>query len=218
QQARRLRGRYGGSGHRLRHGGAARRHGSARPRGPRGSAGQHRSRAVGRRWRRVRCRGGAPARGHARQAVHLQPRPRRPAGDPARARGRARCPRARRVLTAMLLWLKALHIIAVIAWLAGLLYLPRLFVYHCAAAPGSGLAETFALMEVRLLRRIMNPAMVAVWVTGPLLAWGLGVYRDGWLIAKVIGVALLTGYHQALGRWRKDFAAGRNTRSQRFYR
>jgi protoporphyrinogen IX oxidase len=118
----------------------------------------------------------------------------------------------------MWLWLKALHIVAVIAWLAGLLYLPRLFVYHCGAAPESELAQTFAVMEVRLLRRIMNPAMIAVWVTGPLLAWGLGVYRDGWLMAKVLLVVLLTGYHHALGRWRKDFAAAHNVRSQRFYR
>ena len=118
----------------------------------------------------------------------------------------------------MLLWLKALHILAVIAWLAGLLYLPRLFVYHCAAAPGSELAQTLALMELRLLRRIMNPAMVAVWVTGPLLAWGLGVYRDGWLISKFLLVVLLTGYHHALGGWRKAFAAERNAHAQTFYR
>ncbi len=118
----------------------------------------------------------------------------------------------------MWLWLKALHVVAVIAWLAGLLYLPRLFVYHCGAAPGSELAQTFAVMELRLLRRIMNPALIAVWVTGPLLAWGLGVYRDGWLMAKVLLVVLLTGYHHALGRWRTEFAAGRNARSERFYR
>ena len=118
----------------------------------------------------------------------------------------------------MLLWLKALHIIAVIAWMAGLLYLPRLFVYHCQARPGSEQAETFKLMEQRLLRQIMNPAMVVVWLTGPLLAWQLGVYGDRWLMGKVVLVVLLTGYHHALGRWRKDFAADRNRRSQRFYR
>ena len=118
----------------------------------------------------------------------------------------------------MWLWLKALHVVAVIAWLAGLLYLPRLFVYHCGATPGSALHQTLAVMELRLLRRIMNPAMIAVWVTGPLLAWGLGVYRDGWLMAKVLLVVLLTGYHHALGQWRGDFAAQRNARSARFYR
>jgi protoporphyrinogen IX oxidase len=118
----------------------------------------------------------------------------------------------------MLLWLKALHIIAVIAWMAGLLYLPRLFVYHCQARSGSEQAETFKVMEHRLLRQIMNPAMAVVWLTGPLLAWQLGVYRDRWLMGKVVLVVLLTGYHHALGRWRKDFAADRNRRSQRFYR
>ena len=118
----------------------------------------------------------------------------------------------------MLLWLKALHIIAIIAWMAGLLYLPRLFVYHCQARPGSEQAETFKLMERRLLRQIMNPAMVVVWLTGPLLAWQLGVYRDRWLMGKVVLVVLLTGYHHALGRWRRDFAADHNRRSQRFYR
>jgi protoporphyrinogen IX oxidase len=118
----------------------------------------------------------------------------------------------------MLLWLKALHIVAVISWMAGLLYLPRLFVYHCAAEPGSKQAETFKVMEQRLLRAIMNPAMIVVWVTGPLLAWQLGMHRDGWLMAKFALVLLLTGFHHALGLWRKDFAADRNTRGDRFYR
>jgi putative membrane protein len=118
----------------------------------------------------------------------------------------------------MLLWLKALHVIAVISWMAGLLYLPRLFVYHCDAEKGSRQSETFKVMEHRLLRFIMNPAMIVVWITGPLLAWQLGVYRDGWLLAKFALVVLLTGYHHALGYWRKDFAADRNARDQRFYR
>jgi putative membrane protein len=118
----------------------------------------------------------------------------------------------------MLLWLKALHIVAVIAWMAGLLYLPRLFVYHCAAETGSKQSETFKIMEYRLLRYIMNPAMVVVWITGPWLAWQLGIYRDGWLAAKFVLVVILTGYHHALGYWRKDFAADRNTREARFYR
>jgi protoporphyrinogen IX oxidase len=118
----------------------------------------------------------------------------------------------------MLLWVKALHIIAVIAWMAGLLYLPRLFVYHCQAEPGSKQAETFKAMEQRLLRLIMNPAMIVVWLTGPWLAWQQGMYRDGWLMAKLALVVLLTGYHHALGLWRKDFAADRNRRDQRFYR
>jgi putative membrane protein len=117
-----------------------------------------------------------------------------------------------------MLWLKALHIIAVIAWFAGLFYLPRLFVYHADAKPGSELSETFKVMEQRLLRLIMNPAMIAVWITGPWLAWVEGVYMDGWLQAKFALVVLLTGYHHALGRWRKDFAADRNTHPAKFYR
>ena len=73
----------------------------------------------------------------------------------------------------MVLWIKALHIVAVISWMAGLLYLPRLFVYHCEAEPGSKQSETFKVMERRLLRAIMNPAMTVVWLTGPYLAWAL---------------------------------------------
>ncbi|MBO0742458.1 MAG: CopD family protein, partial [Hyphomicrobiaceae bacterium] len=118
----------------------------------------------------------------------------------------------------MVLWLKALHVIAVIAWMAGLLYLPRLFVYHCEVAPGSPTSQTFKVMEQRLLRYIMNPAMFLVWVTGPWLAWAQGMLYDRWLWAKLALVGLLTGFHHALGYWRKDFAADRNARHQRFYR
>ena len=118
----------------------------------------------------------------------------------------------------MLLWLKALHVIAVISWMAGLLYLPRLFAYHCEAEKGSRQAATFKVMEHRLLRYIMNPAMVVVWITGPWLAWAQGMHHDRWLWAKFALVLLLTVYHHALGYWRKDFAADRNTRQQRFYR
>ncbi len=117
-----------------------------------------------------------------------------------------------------MLWLKALHVIAVIAWFAGLFYLPRLFVYHAAVAPGSELSATFKVMEGRLLRYIMNPAMAVVWITGPWLAWWEGVYMDGWLQAKFALVFLLSGYQGALGRWTRDFAEDRNTRSVRFYR
>jgi putative membrane protein len=118
----------------------------------------------------------------------------------------------------MLLWLKALHVIAVISWMAGLLYLPRLFVYHCDAEAGSKQSETFKVMEHRLLRYIMNPAMVVVWVTGPWLAWQQGMLADRWLWAKFLLVSVLAGYHHALGYWRKDFAADRNRREARFYR
>ena len=117
-------------------------------------------------------------------------------------------------------WTKALHIIAVISWMAGLLYLPRLFAYHAAAAAGSDKAATFAVMEQRLLRGIMNPAMGAVYVFGAGLALTPGVidFGDGWIHAKLALVVLLTIYHHLLGRWRKDFAAGTNRHSERFYR
>jgi putative membrane protein len=117
-----------------------------------------------------------------------------------------------------MLWLKALHIVAVIAWMAGLLYLPRLFVYHAAAPAGSPETRTFAVMERRLLHAIMNPAMLAVWITGPLLAWQTGALREGWLMAKFALVVALTVYHHLLARWRKEFAADTNKRTPRFYR
>jgi putative membrane protein len=114
--------------------------------------------------------------------------------------------------------LKSLHIIAVIAWMAGMLYLPRLYVYHADAKPGSPQSETFKIMERRLLRAIINPAMVATWVFGLVLAY-LGDYRSqGWFIAKLVLVLALSGVHGAFSRWRRDFEADRNTRPARFYR
>lgn len=118
----------------------------------------------------------------------------------------------------LVLWIKALHVVAVIAWMAGLLYLPRLYVYHCTAEKGSKQSETFKVMERRLLRVIMNPAMIVVWITGPWLAWAQGMAKDHWLWAKFGLVLLLTGYHHALGVWRKDFAEDWNTRGPGFYR
>lgn len=118
----------------------------------------------------------------------------------------------------MELWLKALHIVAVIAWMAGLLYLPRLYVYHADAEPGSQLSETFKVMEMRLLRYIMGPAMLVVWLTGPILAWRQGMLMDHWLWAKFALVIVLSGAHGALSRYRKDFAADRNTRDAKFFR
>jgi len=120
-------------------------------------------------------------------------------------------------------WLKAFHIIAVIAWMAGMLYLPRLFVYHCAAEIGSIQSETFKVMERRLLRLIINPAMIATWILGLSLAWlgpdpRFGWYNAGWLQAKIALVLVLSGVHGLLARWCKDFAADRNRHSQRFYR
>jgi putative membrane protein len=120
-------------------------------------------------------------------------------------------------------WIKAFHIIAVIAWMAGMLYLPRLFVYHCAAETGSVQSETFKVMERRLLRAIINPAMVATWVFGLWLAWlgpdsRYGWFASGWLWAKIILVLGLSAVHGLLARWRKDFAQDRNRHSHKFYR
>jgi putative membrane protein len=117
-------------------------------------------------------------------------------------------------------WVKALHIVSVIAWMAGLLYLPRLFVYHCGAVAGSIQSETFKLMERRLLRGIMNPAMGAVYVFGIALLLTPGVvdWASGWLHVKLALVVVLTAYHHALVRWWKGFAADANTRSAGFYR
>jgi len=116
------------------------------------------------------------------------------------------------------LWLKALHVIAVIAWMAGMLYLPRLFVYHCEAAPGSPQSETFKVMERRLLRVIINPAMIVTWIVGLWLAWDSGFYRSPWLQAKFVLVVAMSGVHGLFSRCVKDFGADRNQRSQKFYR
>ncbi|MEP0321589.1 protoporphyrinogen oxidase HemJ [Bauldia litoralis] len=115
-------------------------------------------------------------------------------------------------------WLKAAHIIAVISWMAGMLYLPRLFVYHTAAEVGSVQSETFKVMERRLLTAIINPAMIATWVLGLWLAWDGGWFQSPWLHAKIALVLILSGIHGMFARWVRDFAADRNTHSQRFYR
>ncbi|KAA0580257.1 protoporphyrinogen oxidase HemJ [Azospirillum sp. B21] len=116
-------------------------------------------------------------------------------------------------------WIKALHVISIIAWMAGLLYLPRLFVYHCEVAAGSDTSERFKVMERRLLRAIMNPAMIAAYV------FGIGMIvltpewmKQGWLHAKLLFVLLLTASHMMMAKWRREFAEDRNTRPQRFYR
>ena len=116
------------------------------------------------------------------------------------------------------LWLKAFHVIAVIAWMAGMLYLPRLFVYHCEAEVGSKQSETFKVMERRLLRAIINPAMIAAWVLGLWLAYDQGYFKAGWLHGKLALVLALTALHGLFSRWVRDFAADRNTHSQKFYR
>lgn len=114
--------------------------------------------------------------------------------------------------------LKALHIISVIAWMAGLLYLPRLFVYHANTEKGSAQSETFKIMERRLLRGIMNPAMILTWVFGLLLTWQGEWWHSGWWHAKFALVCGLTVVHHLYGRWRKAFEADRNVRSANQYR
>lgn len=114
--------------------------------------------------------------------------------------------------------IKALHVIAVISWMAGLLYLPRLFVYHSSAAPGSETSELFKVMERRLIKAIMRPAAVVTWGAGLVLAISGGLFTDGWFHVKLVLVVALTASHVAMERWRLDFAADRNTRTQRFYR
>jgi protoporphyrinogen IX oxidase len=120
-------------------------------------------------------------------------------------------------------WIKAFHIIAVIAWMAGMLYLPRLFVYHCAAEKGSVQSETFKVMEHRLLRGIINPVMILAIALGLSLAWlgpdsRYGWFASGWLQVKIALVLALSAVHGLFARWVKAFAADANRHSQRFYR
>ena len=117
--------------------------------------------------------------------------------------------------------LKSLHIMAVIAWMAGLFYLPRLYVYHADAKPGSEMSETFKVMERRLLKAIMTPAMLASWGLGLWLGFASGaadLSAGYWFHAKLFCVALLTAFHIALAKWRRDFDSGANVHSARFYR
>ena len=116
------------------------------------------------------------------------------------------------------LWIKALHIIAVISWMAGLLYLPRLFVYHTDAPAGSAQSETFKVMEARLYRTIMQPAMGLTWMLGLYLAWSVYGFQGGWLHAKLAFVVLLTGVHQYYGRAVRAFAEDRNRKTGRQWR
>jgi putative membrane protein len=117
-------------------------------------------------------------------------------------------------------WLKSLHVIAVIAWMAGLLYLPRLYVYHAAAPLGSEPAATFAVMERRLLRGIMLPAVLLTYGFGMALLATPGIvdWRQGWIWAKLSLVGILTIFHMLLARWRREFAAGRYPHTPRFFR
>lgn len=118
----------------------------------------------------------------------------------------------------MYLWVKAFHAIAIIAWLAGLLYLPRLFVYHVAAERGSLQSETFKIMERRLLKAIMNPAMIVAWVLGLWLAWLGDFWWQGWFHAKLAMVVGLSAVHGHLATHVKRFAADENTKSGTYFR
>jgi putative membrane protein len=116
-------------------------------------------------------------------------------------------------------WLLSLHILSVIAWMAGMLYLPRLYVYHATAAKGSELSETFKVMERRLLRGIMNPAMISTFLFGGMLiAANPALAHDGWFHAKVLLVLMMAGLHGAFSKWRKVFLRDENTRSPKFYK
>lgn len=115
-------------------------------------------------------------------------------------------------------WIKALHILAVISWMAGMLYLPRLMVYHCDAPVGSPQSETFKVMERRLLKAIINPAMGVTWLAGLWLAWDGGWYMQGWFHVKLALVLAMSAMHRFLTARVRDFALDRNTRPARFYR
>ena len=121
-------------------------------------------------------------------------------------------------LTDHLDWIKALHVIAVIAWMAGMLYLPRLFVYHCEVPVGSPQSEMLKVMERRLLRIIIDPAMVATWVFGLTLALLTGAFHEHWFQLKFLLVLAMSGLHGMFAATVKRFARDANTRPQRFYR
>ncbi len=119
-------------------------------------------------------------------------------------------------------WTKTIHVVAIITWMAGLFYLPRIYVYHAERAePGSHTSETFKVMEEKLLRLIMNPSMIIAWIFGLALAFTPGIVdwsRDYWFHAKLVMVLGMTWFHMALARWRRTFAADANVRAGRFYR
>ena len=124
----------------------------------------------------------------------------------------------RNTLSNYIPWILAFHIIAVIAWMSGMLYLPRLFVYHTETEPGSEFSERFKVMERKLLKGILNPSMIAVWILGPLLAWLTGAYLDTWLQIKFVLVIIMSGIHGLYVRCWRDFAEDRNAHSVKFYR
>ena len=157
-------------------------------------------------------------------------RPELQAGQPAGRRSAIRALVALGVFVAILvgvylaqpdnfiLYIKAFHVIAVMSWMAGLLYMPRLFIYHSDAEPGSAQSETFKMMEQRLLRIIMNPAMMLTWMLGLYLAWDVYEFRGGWLHAKIGLVVLLTVVHVLFGRAVRSFAIDGPRKSPRYWR
>ena len=124
------------------------------------------------------------------------------------------------LLTTLYPWTKSFHVIAMVAWMAGLFYLPRLYVYHCDVKPGSAESERFKVMEYRLLRQITTPAMIATWMFGILLVLTPGVidWSAPWWHVKLTAVLLMSGFHGALSKWRREFLGDRNTRPQKYYR
>ena len=118
----------------------------------------------------------------------------------------------------MEVWVKVIHILAVISWMAGMLYLPRLFVYHCDAPIGSVQSETFKTMEHRLLKGIINPAMIVTWIAGLWLAWHYGYFASHWMSAKFVLVLLMSAVHGYLSKTVKVFAMDKNEKSANFYR
>lgn len=117
-----------------------------------------------------------------------------------------------------MIWIKALHVIADIAWMAGMLYLPRLFVYHVDAIAGSRQSETFKVMERRLLRYIMTPAMIVAWISGLVLAYDAGFFRDGWFQAKFLLVIGMSGLHEFFALAVRRFSRDQNQASAKYYR
>jgi protoporphyrinogen IX oxidase len=117
-------------------------------------------------------------------------------------------------------WILSFHVISLIAWMAAMFYLPRLYVYHCQVARGSAESERFKVMERRLLKQIMTPAMIATWVFGILLVLTPGIitWTQGWWYVKLVSVVMLSGFHGAASKWRRDFLNDRNQRPERFYR
>jgi len=123
-------------------------------------------------------------------------------------------------LTEIYPWIKSAHVMSIIAWMAGMFYLPRLYVYHCETQRGSVESERFKVMERRLLKQIINPAMIASWIFGVLLIATPGVidWSSGWWHIKFTAVLLMSGFHGALSVWRRAFLEDRNIKPQRFYR